>query len=160
MGSKELHMTEETHSCMQTENGQFHPSTTHHESYDHHQNLGETGTWKPLLYLQPPPLRDRAKGGWDRNSLAPGKRSSTWKHIVLIHWFLAPTAFGLESIPVLVEATQVHIFPFHMWIFTLLINISCTELRHRIASQSFVSLNWGAKQLSSFQVLAASKEHL
>ena len=67
-GCKELYMTEETHSCMQTENGQFHPSTTHHESYGHHQNLGETGTWKPLLYLlQPPPLRDRAKGD-DRNS--------------------------------------------------------------------------------------------
>lgn len=34
------------------------------------------------------------------------------QHVVLILWLLATTAFGLQSIPILVEATQVHISPF------------------------------------------------
>lgn len=57
---------------------------------------------------------------------------------VLILWFLAPKPLDMSQFLFCGSYSGPYI-TLHMWVFTLSINISCTELRHRIASQPFTS---------------------
>lgn len=91
-----------------------------------------------LLYLlHPLPVRVKQEGMTEGNGQAQVKRTCSRSLLFWFFCFRPLQPLDLSQFLFLWKRPKSVFYP-HMWIFTLPINISCTEFRHSIASQLFI----------------------